>query len=120
MVRRDETKAQKAIELLKQGPVLSVLVLNELANALRKKLGLEWEAVRTALEFVTENAEVLPLSISVHAKAMEIAEANLIGVYDACIVAAADLSGCDVLYTQEMSHGQRLGRVLIQNPFLAA
>ena len=40
-------------------------------------------------------------------------------MYDALIVAAAELAGCDVLYTEDLNHGQRIGRVVVRNPFKA-
>ena len=54
-----------------------------------------------------------------HGRAVEIAEQHLLGMYDALIVAAAELAGCDVLYTEDLNHGQRIGRVVVRNPFKA-
>ena len=38
----------------------------------------------------------------------------------AFILAAAESGGADVLFTEDLNHGQRYGRVLAQNPFLTA
>lgn len=40
-----------------------------------------------------------------------------IGFWDALIVLAASESGCDVLWTEDLSDGQRLRGVRIRNPF---
>ena len=40
-----------------------------------------------------------------------------IGFWDAMVVLAAAESGCDVLWTEDLSDGQRLRGVRIQNPF---
>jgi predicted nucleic acid-binding protein len=119
-VGTDETKAARSYEVMDENPLISVQVLNEFANVARKKHKLDWPEVNDALEHVRECCEVLPLVVGVHIKAVEIAEANLIGVYDACIVAAADLAGCNVLYSEDLNHGQRIGRVEIRNPFVAS
>ncbi len=37
--------------------------------------------------------------------------------YDAAIVAAAERLGAEILYTEDLNHGQRYGTVLVQNPF---
>jgi predicted nucleic acid-binding protein len=116
-VGEDEAKAHRAYEIMDTGPLISVQVLNEFANVARKKHKLDWTEVRDGLEHVRECCEVLPLNIAVHLKALEIAEANRVGIYDACIVAAAQIAGCDTLYTEDLNHGQRIGGVTIRNPF---
>ena len=40
--------------------------------------------------------------------------------YDAALIAAAERLGVDVLYTEDLNHGQRYGTVLVQNPFRAS
>jgi len=38
--------------------------------------------------------------------------------YDSLIVAAAIEARCDVLYTEDLQHGQRFGDLVVTNPFL--
>lgn len=38
--------------------------------------------------------------------------------YDSLIVAAAIQSGCKILYSEDLQHGQRFGDLVVQNPFL--
>jgi predicted nucleic acid-binding protein len=38
--------------------------------------------------------------------------------YDALIVAAAQEAQCDVLYSEDLQHGQRIEKLRIANPFL--
>jgi predicted nucleic acid-binding protein len=35
------------------------------------------------------------------------------------IVQAAESAGCEVLYSEDLSHGQEYGGVLVVNPFLS-
>ncbi len=37
--------------------------------------------------------------------------------YDSLVVAAAQRSGCDILYSEDFQHGQKLGKVRVVNPF---
>jgi len=37
--------------------------------------------------------------------------------YDALIVAAAMESGCNVLYSEDLQHGQKFGELRVENPF---
>ena len=40
-------------------------------------------------------------------------------LYDAMIVEAALMAGCEVLYSEDLQHGQVIDGVRIENPFLA-
>jgi predicted nucleic acid-binding protein len=113
-------KADRARALLANGPTISVQVLNEFVNVTRKKLKQDWTVVDEGLSAANDLCDIVDLTVPMQARALEIAKTHSIPIYDANIVSAAELSGCDVLYTEDMHHGQRIGRVLIQNPFRAA
>ena len=49
--------------------------------------------------------------------ALAIVARNKLNYWDACIVAAAQALGCARLYSEDMSHGQRIGELTIFNPF---
>ncbi len=38
--------------------------------------------------------------------------------WDGAILAAAQASGCDILYTEDLTHGQDYSGVVVVNPFL--
>jgi predicted nucleic acid-binding protein len=40
-----------------------------------------------------------------------------LGWYDSLIVAAAIEAECDVLYTEDLNHGQRFGDLVVTDPF---
>jgi predicted nucleic acid-binding protein len=119
-VGADAAKAERANELMDERPIISVQVLNEFVNVGRKKLKLEWAGIEAGLAHALEYCEVVPVILEGHLRAMQFAKQDKIGIYDANIVAAAELSGCDVLYTEDLNHGQLIGRVTIRNPFMAA
>jgi predicted nucleic acid-binding protein len=67
--------------------------------------------------------EVHSLSIETHALALELMGKYQFSFYDANIVAAAKLGGCDFLYDEDMQNGltvkfQDKSTLTIQNPFL--
>jgi predicted nucleic acid-binding protein len=115
----DGRKRSKANELISEGPVISVQVLNEFLRVATRKLKSPLPVALLSLAPIRITAEVVPLTIETHELAVSIMRASNIPVYDANIVAAAELSGCDLLYSEDMNHGQRIGRVLILNPFSA-
>jgi predicted nucleic acid-binding protein len=114
----DGWKKDKAEKLLETGGTISVQVLNEFINAAKKKTKLSLPEILEALAELTEDLTVIPLTVAIQKRAVEITSATNVHIYDANIIAAAELSGCDVLYTEDLSHGQKIGRVSIVNPFV--
>lgn len=114
----DSAKADISESLLRDRPVISVQVLNEVTNVCRRKLGMEWKEIGQFLEVVRYFSHVVPLTVPVHDHGRQLAERHNLSFYDACIVAAAMAAGCTVLYTEDMSSGQRFGGELtLRNPF---
>jgi predicted nucleic acid-binding protein len=50
-------------------------------------------------------------------QALEIAERYQISFWDALIVQAAEGFAAEILYTEDLSHGQTYGGVRVVNPF---
>ncbi len=50
--------------------------------------------------------------------AIELAIARRISSWDALIVRAAQVGGCERLLTEDLSHGEDFGAVTVENPFL--
>jgi len=58
------------------------------------------------------------MTLDTHDRGLQIAERYGFSVYDALIVASALLSGCQILCSEDLQHGQRIDRQLvIKNPF---
>ncbi len=56
-------------------------------------------------------------TLALVAAALEIKAAYTLSYWDSAIVAAARALGCNVLYSEDMNHGQIIGGVTITNPF---
>lgn len=56
-------------------------------------------------------------SYTLYVEALQLAGRFHLSWYDSLIVAAGIEGQCDVLYTEDLHHGQRFGKMLIQNPF---
>jgi predicted nucleic acid-binding protein len=120
LVGPDLKKASIAERLLRQEHTISVQVLNEFVRVASKKLKIEWAIVDEVLASAVEFCTVIPLTLEVQMRAVEICKNHLINIYDANIIAAAELADCDILYTEDLNNGQLIGRVGINNPFLVA
>lgn len=113
-----EQKKDRAGEVLADGVTLSVQVLNELAFVMRTKLHASWEQFRQIQESILSAvAEPVPLTLQTHRRGVEIASRYKFSIYDGLILAAALEASCDMLYTEDLQHGQIEG-LRIVNPFL--
>ena len=114
----DQAKADRAESLLNEGAVISVQVLNEVTNVLRRKLKMDWPEIREFLALLLSFVMVEPLSVDVHEEGLRLAERYGFSVYDAMIVAAARLAGCGVLWSEDMQDGLVVeGKLRVCNPF---
>ena len=109
-----------AMELLGQGPCISVQLLNEFANVSRNKKTWEWPEIEEALDIILRlSSSSRAVDIGVHELGKNVAQRYKMGVYDSLIIAAALLDGCEMLYSEDMQHGVVIdGTLTIINPFL--
>jgi predicted nucleic acid-binding protein len=115
----DQKKAAKADKILQQSPHISVQVLNELTNVVRKKLLLPWNEVNEILNSIKSLCQVHPISITVHTNGLEVAEKYGFSVYDSMILSSALEANCRMLYSEDMQHNQIIHKTLkIVNPFV--
>ena len=123
----DSARADVVEQLLAQQAVISVQVLNEFANVLRKKRAMPLPDVEALCTTLIDTCDVLDLSVRTHQTALALMARYQLSVYDANIVAAAALSDCAVLYTEDMQDGLNLklpgsagtNSLVIRNPFRA-
>jgi predicted nucleic acid-binding protein len=57
-------------------------------------------------------------SQALYAEALRLQANSGLSWYDSLIVAAAMQAQCDLLYTEDLQHGQRFGDLRVANPFL--
>jgi predicted nucleic acid-binding protein len=114
-----DSRRERAQQLIAQGGVISVQVLNEFIAVARRKMRMSWEDVFEALDEV----RILfpsPVSITLdtHETALKIAQQHGFAIYDAQIAASALEARCTILYSENMQDGQVIDqRLTIRNPF---
>ena len=115
-------KQRRAIDLVKQHraagtAVLSTQVLQEFVNVALRKLRLSPALIRDRLAFY-RRFEMVPASPELMAGALDLHVLHGISFYDALILQAAIVSGCQQLLSEDLQHGAVFGGVRIVNPFL--
>lgn len=105
--------------LLESDFEISVQVLNEFANASRRKFNREWDAIEFALRKLRHSARsILALTDELNKRGLQLARRYQLSVYDSMIVAAALEARCDTLYSEDMHDGLVIeDRLTIRNPF---
>ena len=112
------SKATMSRDLVGQGGTISVQVLNELTNVLRKKDNRSWRDIELVLDDIDNALEpALPLTAATTRAALALARDHGFAFYDALIIAAAIEAGCDTLYSEDLQHGRKFGALTIVNPF---
>jgi predicted nucleic acid-binding protein len=119
VVGQEDKRTHTAEALLAGGGIISVQVLNELANVSRKKLRMSWEEIDEALAAIRVLCpSPVPLTIDTHDAGRRIAAKYGFSMFDGLIAASALEAECDTLYSEDLQDGQIIeGRVTIRNPF---
>jgi predicted nucleic acid-binding protein len=117
---QDDKKQDKALALLVNKPVISIQVLNETANIMRRKLGFDVSVIRVVINRISQECGSLqPINLTTINKALNIFERYEFSYYDSLIIAAALQADCTALYSEDMHHGQSIdNQLIIINPFL--
>ena len=118
VVSDDIAKANSAEKLIAAGGVISVQVLNEVANVARRKMRLSWAETRAFLSMVRSLLTVEAIDVATHETGLALAERYGLSTFDAMIGASALHADCNTLWSEDMQHGLVLDeRLRIVNPF---
>ncbi|MCK9620974.1 MAG: PIN domain-containing protein [Methylobacter sp.] len=119
LLSEDNAKADRAEAIIAAGGIISVQVLNEFASVAFRKLGMSYAEIRDVLATVRTVCQAQALTADTHERGLDIAERFGFSLYDSMIVSSAVESGCTVLYSEDMQHGQEIdGQLVVANPFL--
>ena len=70
-----------------------------------------------SVQALKANLEVVPAPLAVNERAVALASANDLNIYDAWIVAAALENDCDLVLSEDLRHGRAFLGLRIENPF---
>lgn len=120
----DERKQGIADAIIRNGVAtgsacISYQVVQECLNTVLRKaeVPLDSASARAYLDHVLAPLVRVSASIGLFHRALEIQTRYRYGFYDALIIAAAMEAACTHLYSEDLQHGQRIDRLVIENPF---
>lgn len=115
-------KQARARQVLEPSPdkdfVVSAQVLGEFYVTVRRKLAETLpESAAIALVDRMRQLPVVALDANLVSTAIVNAREWQLSYWDALIIAAAEASGCDLVFSEDLNHGQVYGSVSVDNPF---
>jgi predicted nucleic acid-binding protein len=113
-----DPRQEVALGLLLGGGAVGVQTLNEFVSVAAGKLKMPWRDATLGLETIQKLCEpAIPVTLSVHRRGLDIAQASGYHIYDSLMLAAALEASCTVFYSEDMHDGQAVGNLTIRNPF---
>lgn len=121
---RQADKRERALDLIsaalqdRQG-ITSTQVIQEFLNVATRKFAqpLHPDDCKAYMRMVLAPlCEVYP-DAALYESALELQQETGYSFYDALILASALRGGCDILYSEDLQAGQKLGNLTILNPF---
>lgn len=114
----DEAKAQRAEDLIAQGGVISVQVLNEFSSVAVRKMKFDIADIGGLLAPIRKACRVEALTLETHETGLALATRYSLSLYDAMIAASALGAGCSTLWSEDMQDGLLIEqRLRVRNPF---
>lgn len=118
-------KSQQAAELIRRGiqtrqGIVSYQVVQEFFNVALRRFAKSMTTAEAEQYLSTTFRPLLSVhsSQAVYGESLRIAAKFKLSWYDSLIVASALEGHCDVLYSEELQHGQQFEDLQISNPFL--
>jgi predicted nucleic acid-binding protein len=120
--RADASKRARALQLIEESDFgLSAQVLQEFYVTVTRKFKKPMTP-QAAVALMDEYRvfPTVPTDYPLIVAAVELALKHGISYWDAAIIAAAEVLDAEILYTEDLNHGQLYGKVRATNPFVPA
>ncbi|MBQ9366349.1 MAG: PIN domain-containing protein [Victivallales bacterium] len=123
LLSQDEQKRKLALEILVQALagedfVISTQVLSECANVLFKKGNMDGKMVSQCMGHLQRIRNIVPVTVQLVNRAIEIKALYDLQFYDAQIVAAAEKAECSEIWSEDLGDGQLYCGIQCVNPFV--
>ena len=114
---KDISKQNISAKIVKQNNTISTQVLNEVSNNMIKKLNFSNKEIEKFISSCYMQYKIIDFSKNIFIKASILRDKYNISYYDSLILSSAVNSKCDILYSEDMQHNQKIEDLTIINPF---
>ncbi len=120
--KKDEIKQEKARVILKKivelhQPVISTQVIKEFYVISTNKLKADHFIVKNIIHNF-RNIETVNNDLELIEQAIDISVISQISFWDSLIIAAAEKSNCEFVFSEDLNSGQTYRGVMVVNPFI--
>ncbi len=123
--RSSPGKARRATQLIREAVqtrkgIISYRVAQEFFNLALRRFAQRMTVAEAEqyLATVLGPLMVVHSSHALYGEALRLIDRYRLAWFDSLILAAAIVGGCSTLYSEDLQHGQRVGELRIENPFL--
>ena len=115
----NENKRLIARGLFKETPVVSSQVISEYLNVMKRDFKMQKQELMYLCTLWLEKCSVQPVVLSTMKLAQSLITRYDFQMFDGIIIAAALEANCNIIYSEDMQHGQVIEKTLkIVNPFV--
>ena len=119
-LRKQEIARKLIKEAISNGNgVLSTQCLQEFYNVVTKKLLCDKENAKKLVKMFADNFPITQISVPVILSAVDISIKTQFSFWDSLILSAAKDTGCIIVFSEDLTHGQLVEGSRIINPFAA-
>jgi predicted nucleic acid-binding protein len=117
--KKEKAQALIFTGLREKSGVISAQVLSEFFVTITKKVEMPYSVPAARHELMLlSHLEIVELDHDLVIRAARLHETLTVSYWDGLILAAAERADCDVLYSEDLSHGQTYAGIRCMNPFL--
>ena len=120
----DPVKSKRAKGLIREAVVtrkgiVSYQVVQEFFNVALRRFGhpMTHADAEQYLGTVFRPLLAIHSSITLYQEGLALFHRYQLGWYDSLLLASAQVSDCEILYSEDFQHGQKFGKLRIENPF---
>ena len=111
--------AQQCVTESAENSWISTQVLNELNNVLYRKFTLSYDTILSVMDELIDYFQIAIVSPQTIQQALILGKRYQYSYFDNLMLASALEQGCNIIYSEDMQHGQQIvGQLKIINPFL--
>jgi len=119
-LRKQEIARKLIKEAISKGNgVISTQCLQEFYNVVTKKLLCDKENAKKLVKMFADNFPVTQISVPMILSAVDISIKTQFSFWDSLILSAAKDTGCIIVFSEDLTHGQLVEGSRIINPFAA-
>jgi predicted nucleic acid-binding protein len=100
-----------------RGNIVGTQVINEVCSVLLRKCNFTEQEIAAIVRAFHQRCKVVEVGQAVQLEASNLRSQYGFSFWDSLVVAAASLSGAEVLLSEDMQEGLRVGNLEIANPF---